>query len=192
MFVNVWFLALWTWRQILQQMGIAPLFVKNKCLGEGRERHDNQKRYQKRRIGGSMCKIACLCIWDRESLQRQLSRSWWIWVVYTTLTTVKYIERITQYFCNTYDYKSACSCTWKKLSTRMRWFRQKNFRFKLFACVSHAHAKKKFFASFRFEFLLPTKAKLIHRIIALFRFQTFFVSLSFASDFFVSLQSEMK
>jgi hypothetical protein len=57
-----------------------------------------------------------------------------------------------------------------------------------FACVLHAHAKTNYF--FRFllllfasNFSLPTKAKLIQRIFALFRFRKFFFSLRFASDF---------
>jgi hypothetical protein len=51
-----------------------------------------------------------------------------------------------------------------------------------------------FFFSLLFasNFSLPIKAKLIERIFALFRFQKFFVSLRFASDLFVSLQSETK
>jgi hypothetical protein len=47
-----------------------------------------------------------------------------------------------------------------------------------FACVSHAHVKKKNFRFFSLHFAsnfsLPIKAKLIERIFALFRFQNFF------------------
>jgi hypothetical protein len=55
--------------------------------------------------------------------------------------------------------------------------------------------KKKIFRFFSlhlvWNFSLPTKAKLIERIFALFRFQTFFDPLRFSSDLFVSLQSEI-
>ncbi len=78
-------------------------------------------------------------------------------------------------------------------------FGKKMFHFKakrdLFRMRFARSREKKFvFTSFRF-ISLPTKAKLIERIErnrALFRFQIFFVSLRFASDLFVSLQSETK
>jgi hypothetical protein len=45
---------------------------------------------------------------------------------------------------------------------------------------------------FTSNFSLPTKAKLLHRIFALVFFQQFFISLHYASDFLVLLQSETK
>ncbi len=63
--------------------------------------------------------------------------------------------------------------------------------------VSHAFRtltwkKKKCSLLFASNFLLPTKAKLIQRIFALFCFQKLFVSLRFVSDFFILLQSKAK
>jgi hypothetical protein len=82
-------------------------------------------------------------------------------------------------------------CVAKKKSLLQSGTKRNEIRF---TCVLQAQAKKTTKVSLLFDskFSLPTKAKFIERIFALFGFQQFFVSLCFTSDFFVSLQSETK
>jgi hypothetical protein len=77
----------------------------------------------------------------------------------------------------------------KKMSSLQSEMKQNEIRF---ACVLHAHVKKKNSLLLALNFSLPTKAKLKERIFALFCFQNFFVTHCFASTLFVLLQSKTK
>jgi hypothetical protein len=76
---------------------------------------------------------------------------------------------------------------------RVHWFRKKKFSLQSETrSVSHAHVKMFFFSlHFASNFSLPTKAKLIERIFALFRFQNFFASFRFRSFRFASMRNEI-